>query len=235
MLPKIATVTHILKQPSTDKEIKFRPYLVKEEKILMQAKESAQVKDIFFAIKSILTACCLEKIDVDKLPIFDLESLFLQLRAVSVNNVETVMITDDEDKEMYMSKINFNEIKVIFPEPRPDSVIKIGTTLAIQMKYPSAAIYDDTNEEILKKLESGDIFDLLMECIDKIFNGDVLLKYERKELEEFLDGLDIPTYKKIKDYLLKMPRIEHEIRYKNRFGHDRIVIFKSIVDFFFFL
>jgi hypothetical protein len=236
MFPKLAMMTHMIKQESTGKELKFRPYLVKEEKILMGAKESKQVKDIFMAIKTVLSACCLEKhFDVDSLPLFDLESLFLRLRAISVNNVETVIITDDEDKEQYLSQMDFNAVKVTFPEPRIDSIIKVGPSLAIQMKYPSAAIYDESNAEIMKKINSGEIFDLILECIDKIFDGDTLLKYNKEQLIEFLDSLDIPTYKKIKDFLLNMPRIEHRIDYKNSLGHDRFVIFKSIVDFFFFL
>src|ERR1700744_3172575 len=97
-IPHTAIPTHLIKQESTGKELKFRPYLVKEEKILMGAKESKQVKDIFMSIKTILKACCLEKkVDFESMPIFDLETLFLRLRAISVANKETIQITDEED------------------------------------------------------------------------------------------------------------------------------------------
>src|SRR5574337_1439549 len=162
MFPKIATPTHLIKQESTGKELKFRPYLVKEEKILLMAKESKQVKDIFLAIKNVLGACCLEKkFDVDNLPLFDLEIMFLRLRAISVNNVETIIITDDEDGKEYLARINFDEVKIKFPEEKVSNIIKIGNDLAIQMKYPSASIYEDTNAEILNKLTNGQVFDLI--------------------------------------------------------------------------
>jgi len=233
-LPKIAVPIHLIKQESTGKELKFRPYLVKEEKILMAAKESKQVKDIFLAIKTVLAACCQEKkFDVEHLPLFDLETLFLRLRAVSVNNVETIQIIDDEDQKEYLEKIDFNSISVKWPEVKQDPVIKVGGDLAILMKYPSAAIYEEDNAEIMKKLQTGQVYELVISCIDKVFNGDVLLNLEGDALREFLDSLDIPTYKKMKDFLINMPHLEHRIEYTNSFGSKRFVTFNSIVDFFF--
>src|ERR1017187_3407989 len=102
MLPKSIFTIHLIKQPSTRKivdgvetykELKFRPYVVKEEKILMHAKESGEIKDIYTAVKQIITACCEEEIDVEKLPTFDLEYMFLRLRSASVSNIETIQIT----------------------------------------------------------------------------------------------------------------------------------------------
>jgi hypothetical protein len=232
--PKLAVPVHLIKQESTGKELKFRPYLVKEEKILMAAKESKQVKDIFLAIKTVLSACCLEKkLDVEALPLFDLETLFLRLRAVSVNNVETIQIIDDEDGKEYLEKIDFNAINVKFPETKLDPVIRIGQELAIQMKYPSASIYEEDNAQIMKKLETGQVYELVINCIDKVFNGDVLLDLKGDALREFLDSLDIPTYKKMKDFLVNMPHLEHRIEYTNSNGNKRFVVFNSIVDFFF--
>jgi hypothetical protein len=232
--PKIALPTHLIKQESTGKELKFRPYLVKEEKILMMAKESKEVKDIFMSIKTVLAACCLEKkFDVEHLPLFDLETLFLRLRAVSVSNMETILITDTEDGKQYMEKVDFNDIHVKFPEVKQDPIIKIGSDLAIQMKYPSASIYEDDNEAIMKKLETGQVYELIISCIDKIFNKDVLLDLKGEDLKEFLDTLDIPTYRKMKEFLVNMPRLDHRITYTNSLGHERFVDFNSIVDFFF--
>jgi hypothetical protein len=232
--PKLAVPICMIKQESTGKELKFRPYLVKEEKTLMMAKESGQVKDIFHAIKEVLSACCLEKkLDVNNLPLFDLETLFLRLRAESVSNIETIVITDVEDGLEYMEKVDFKTINVKFPEVKQDPVIRIGPDLAIQMKYPSAAIYDESNAEIMKKLSNGEVFELIANCIDKVFNKDVLLPLEGDKLREFLDSLDIPTYRKMKDFLVNMPRLEHRIDYKNSFGHNRFIVFNSIVDFFF--
>ncbi len=234
--PKLAQPSHMIKQESTGKEFRFRPYLVREEKLLMAAKESKQVKDIFQSIQTIVKSCCLEKkFNVEALPIFDLETFFLRLRAISVNNIETIIITDAEDKQDYYSKIDFNEIKVQFPKESISPLIKVNNEITIQMKYPSASIYEDSNAEIMLKLTNGQIFDLVVGCIDKIFNKDVLMQFTGEELREFLDGLDVPTYKKMKDFLLNMPKLEHRVEYKNNLGHDRFVLFTSIVDFFFFL
>lgn len=232
--PKIALPTHLIKQESTGKELKFRPYLVKEEKILMAAKESKQVKDIFMSIKTVLSSCCLEKkIDFETVPLFDLETLFLRLRAVSVSNMETILITDTEDGKEYMEKVDFNKINVKFPEVKQDPIIRIGGDLAIQMKYPSASIYEDDNAAIMKKLETGQVYELIINCIDKIFNKDVLLDLKGEDLKQFLDTLDIPTYRKMKDFLVNMPHLDHRITYTNSLGHERYVDFNSIVDFFF--
>jgi hypothetical protein len=232
--PKLAVPVHMIKQESTGKELKFRPYLVKEEKILMMAKETKQVKDIFLAIKSVLSACCIEKkFDVENLPLFDLETLYLRLRAISVSNIETIVITDDEDKLEYLEQIDFNAINVKFPEVKQDPLIRVGPDLVIQMKYPSASIYEDSNAVILENIKTGKVFELITSCIDKVFNGDVLLPLEGDQLREFLDSLDIPTYKKMKDFLINMPRLEHRINYVNSLGHERYVAFNSIVDFFF--
>jgi T4 bacteriophage base plate protein len=231
--PKQAISTRLIKQDSTGNDLKFRPYLVKEEKILMLAKESGEVKDIFSAIKTVLAACCQEEdFDVEKIPLFDLETLFLRLRAISVNNKETIVITDEEDGQQYLEKVDFEAIAVKFPEVEQDPIIRVGD-LAIHMKYPSAAIYNDTNSEIMKKLGNGQVFDLITSCIDKVFNGDVLLSLSGDALRDFLDSLDIPTYRKMKDYIMNMPKLEYRVNYKNSLGHDRFVVFNSIVDFFF--
>lgn len=235
-LPLIAMPTHLIKQESTGLELKFRPYLVKEEKVLMMAKESKQVKDIFLSVKSVLTACCLEKkFDAESLPLFDLETLFLRLRAASVTNVETIIITDSEDGKEYMEKVDFNAINVKWPEEKQDPIIRVNGDLAIQMKYPNASIYEDSNAEIMKKLQNGQVYDLIVGCIDKVFNKDELLPLKGQALKDFLDSLDIPTYKKMKDFLIKMPHVEHRVYYTNSLGNPRIVEFNSIVDFFFFL
>src|SRR5208283_731573 len=225
-----------IEQPSTKKILRFRPYVVKEEKILLMAKESKQINDIFNALVQIAKVCNEElNLNVDTLPIFDLEYIFAKLRAFSVTNVETAYVIDKEDGKEHPIIIDFNEIKVKFPDPPIDKVIKTSNDVTILMKYPSASIYKDTNENILKKLKSKDMFDLVLSCIDSIYKKDILLKKNKEELIEFLDNLQIPTYRKMKDFLLNMPKIEYRIEYKNSLGNNRYVQFDSIMDFFFFL
>lgn len=238
MIPKVVTPIYEIEQPSTKKKLKFRPYLVKEEKILLMAKQSEpiQINDIFNSIRQVVGACCLEKkFDATKIPTFDLEYIFLQLRAFSVNNVETLVVTDNEDKLKYNLPINFNDIKVKFPENLPAKNIDVGNGLTIVMKYPSSEIYDADNQELLDKLKKGQIFELVLQTIEGVYNNDVVLKMSKEELEKFMDGLPIPIYVKIKDFLLNMPQVYHRIEYTNSLGHLRYIAFNSITDFFFFL
>src|SRR5271166_5100598 len=131
---------HELKQPSIDKILKFNQYTVKYEKILMTAKESkgeSKLRDAFIAMSQVLDACCLEKnFKSSELPIFDFESLFLQLRAVSVTNKEIANITDNFDGKDYQCVINFDDVKVIFPEQSPEKLIKLKDGRVIELRYP---------------------------------------------------------------------------------------------------
>lgn len=234
--PKFIYPIYEIEQPSTKKNIKFRPYLVKEEKILLMAKESKQIKDAFGAVKQILKACCEETKDdfIDKMPLFDMELIFLRLRGLSVTNKEQVFITDTEDEKSYQCELDFDKIEIKWPDPIPEKIIKIGD-YAIKLAYPTASIYNVENAELVAKLKAGQLFDLIIPCIDSIYHKDTLMKLNKKELENFLDNLDIPTYKKIKDFLINMPRVECRLDYKNSLGKDRWVLFTSLMDFFFFL
>ena len=244
MVPKVVTPIYEIEQKSTKKKLKFRPYLVKEEKILLMAKQSqgdnpsapAQIGDIFTSIRQIVQSCCLEKkFSAEKLPTFDLEYIFLQLRAFSVNNIETLVVTDNEDGLKYELPLNFHDIDVKFPENPPPKNIDLGNGLSILMKYPSSEIYDGTNQEMLEKLKKGQIFQLVLQTIEGVYNNDIVLKMTKEELEEFLDTLPIPVYAKMKEFLLNMPQLYHRIEYTNSLGKLRYVSFSSIVDFFLFL
>ena len=164
-LPKIDYSMVNIKVPSLNKNYKFRPFLVKEEKLLLMARESENSEDILLAIKQVVNNCVLDKLDIDKLAVFDLEYIFLKLRSISVDNIVTLSYTDLEDKKPYEFKINLDDVKVIYPE-KIDNNIKINSKSGIVMSYPSASLYEDKEFLTLKK---DYLFELIIKCLDKLY------------------------------------------------------------------
>ena len=217
--------------PSLKKDFSFRPFLVKEEKLLLMAKESENASDILTAIKQIINNCLLDKLDVNKLALFDLEYIFLKLRSASVDNKIKVSYRDNEDDELYDFEINLDDVAVVYPE-KVDNKIKITEKTGIVMKYPSAALYDD--KEFLK-LDKDYMFELILRCVDSIYNEDELYEakdYKREDLTEFLENLDVKTFQNIQEFLVTVPKMEYKINYKNKMDHDREIVLNSLNDFF---
>lgn len=233
MLPKLPYPIHDIKVPSLDKVYKFRPFLVKEEKILLMAKESEEATDILIAIKQIITNCSLEEnLDIDELCIFDLEYIFLKLRALSVDNMIKVSYIDNEDDKVYDFEINLDDVEVVFPEEEVDNTIKIDENSGLVLNYPSASLYSDNDF-----LYSGSdhMFNLIVRCVSKIYNGDEVFEatdLQIEEIENFLDSLDLKTFNKIIDFLSNTPKIEHELSYINSLDKPRKIILRSLNDFF---
>lgn len=231
-LPKISYPTYNINIPSLKKTHKFRPFLVKEEKLLLMAKESDNPSDILTTIKQVINNCCVDKVfDIDKLAIFDLEYVFLKLRAFSVENICYVSYKDAEDEKVYDFEIDLNSVEVVFPEKISNN-IKITDKMGILMKYPSSTLYDD--KEFLS-LNKDYMFELIVRCIDKIYDGDNIYEskeYKTKELASFLESLDSKTFKEIQNFLLSTPSIKHTIKYKNSLGNERTIELNSLNDFF---
>jgi len=234
MLPKISYPTYNIKIPSLKKSFKFRPFLVKEEKILLMAKESEKGSDIFLAIKQIINNCALDNtFNVDKLAIFDLEYLFLKLRSFSVENIIKLSYRDNEDGKEYDFTVDLNDIEVKFPE-KVDNNIKISEKMGILMKYPSASLYED--EDYLN-LNKDYLFELIIRCVDKIYEDDNIFEakdYTKQEISEFLENLDSKTFIAIQEFLTSVPKMEHVLTYKNSFGNERKITLNSLNDFFTF-
>jgi hypothetical protein len=232
MLPKIEHPIFKIKIPSLKKDHSFRPFLVKEEKVLLMAKESKNNADIFAAIKQVVINCSLDKnLNIDKLAIFDLEYIFLKLRAFSVDNVVNVSYRDNEDDKVYNFEIDLNDIKVIYPAKTIDK-IEINETTGLLMKYPSASLYSD--QEFLNT-ERDHYFKLILKCVDKIYFGDEI--YEVKdvpidELENFIENLGVGIFKQVNDFLVNTPKIQHTIEYTNEKGNKREIYLNSLNDFF---
>lgn len=231
-LPKINYTIHNITIPSLKAKFNFRPFLVKEEKLLLIAKESKSPTDILMAIKQIATNCSLDKkLNINKLCIFDLEYIFLKLRAVSVDNIIKVAYKDIEDEKTYEFEVDLNKIEVSFPKDA-DNNIKIAGNTGMIMKYPPATLYDDND---FLSLENDYMFQLIVRCIDKIYDGEEVYEasnFSHKQLEDFLENLDIKTFENIQKFLLNSPKIEHKIVYENSLGTKREFTLSSLNDFF---
>lgn len=231
-LPKIDYPVNSISIPSQKKSFKFRPFLVKEEKILLMAKESSSDTDILHAIKQVVNNCAVdEKFDIDSLAIFDLEYVFLKLRCMSVDNHAKVAYKDTEDQKVYEFDINLDEIEVEIPKDL-DNKIKITDKSGIVLKYPSASLYDD--KELLNS-DKEYVFELIIRCIDKIYDGESVYEakdYKLSEIRTFMENLDVTTFEKIKEFMVKLPKMKHVIKYTNSLGNEREIELNSLNDFF---
>lgn len=231
-LPKIDYPILKIKIPSTKKEYMFRPFLVKEEKLLFMAKESNNDADIFIAIKQIVNNCCLDKkFDVDSLALFDLEYLFIKLRSFSVDSIAKISVKDREDDKVYEFDVDLESVEVSFPE-KVDNVIKINEDSGIIMRYPPASLYSD--QEFLS-LQKDQLFELIIRCIDKVYDGEEVYEskeFKKEELTEFIENLNVKIFEKVYNFLSSTPKLKHTIEYKNSLGNDRKVEMNSLNDFF---
>lgn len=231
-LPKIDYPVYKINVPSLKKDYQFRPFLVKEEKILLMAKESDSPADVLIAVKQIINNCSLDrKLDVNKLTIYDLEFVFLKLRSFSIDNTVKVSYKDNEDSKVYEFVVELDKVKIVYPE-KMDPNIKITNKSGIVMKHPSASLYED--KEFLS-VEKEQLFELIVRCIDSIYYEDQVypaINYKTEELREFLENLNIKTFEEIQKFLLNVPKMEYKIQYKNELGNDREIILNSLSDFF---
>jgi hypothetical protein len=233
MLPKINYPTYELKIPSTGKKVTFRPFLVREEKILLIAKQSEDSVDIMRAIKQVINNCCVEtNFNVNSLTIFDIEYLFLKIRANSVNNIAKVSYRDNEDQKIYNFEIDLNQLEVKFPE-NIEKNIKVTENSGILMKHPPASIFDD--KEFFKTDKDDSFYELVIKCMDKIYEEDEihdLKDYPKELIEEYLDNLDVKTYQNIVKFMENTPKLYHKVEYTNQNGKQRIIEMTTLTDFF---
>ena len=217
-LPKIATPTYELVLPSSGRKIKYRPFLVKEEKILIIALESQDQKQIANAVKSILASCILTKgTKVDKLSTFDIEYLFLNVRGKSVGEQIEVMVTcPDDGKTQVPMSINIDSIKVQKnSEHNPD--IKLDDTYTLKMRYPSLNEFIKTNFSA-EDIKVDDTFDLIASCVDQVYSEEeswTQADCTKKELTDFIESLNSAQFKEIEKFFDTMPKLTHKVKVKN--------------------
>jgi hypothetical protein len=217
-LPKIATPTYELELPSTGKTIKYRPFLVKEEKVLILALESQDVKQITLAIKSVLKDCIITKgIKVEDLPSFDIEYIFLNVRGKSVGEAIDLVVTCSDDGQTEVPvKIYVDEIKVQ-KDPDHTTEIRVDDQIVIKMKYPSLDQFiknnfDFTTQESVSTIEKS--FDIISSCIESIFTSEeawAASDVTKKELVEFIESMNAEQFKKIEKFFETMPKLSHTL------------------------
>ena len=218
-LPKIATPTYELELPNKENTIQYRPFLVKEEKLLVIALESEDTKQITTAIKAVIKACIKTKgIKVEALPTFDIEFLFLNIRGKSVGEDLDVNIICPDDKETEVKvNINLDDIKCV-KNPDHTNKIQLDDNLMMEMKYPSLDEFIKTNFDLEEKNQMDQSFNLIAQCIDKVFNADEVWATEdctKKELNEFLESMNSAQFKEIEKFFETMPKLSHTIKVLN--------------------
>ena len=235
-LPKISTPTYELVLPSSCRKIKYRPFLVKEEKILIIALESQDQKQIANSIKSILSNCILTRgTKVDKLSTFDIEYLFLNVRGKSVGEQIEVMVTcpDDEKTQVPMS-INIDSIKVEKSKDHKTD-IKLDDQYTLKMRYPSLNEFIKTNFSV-DEMKVDDTFDLIASCIDQIYSEEESWTQEdctKKEMVEFLEQLNSSQFKEIETFFETMPKLSHKVKVKNpNTGVESEIVLEGLQNFF---
>ena len=218
-LPKIATPTYELELPSTGESIQFRPFLVKEEKVLVLALESEDTKQITTAIKAVIKSCVQTKgIKVEALPTFDIEFLFLNIRGKSVGeNIEVNIICPDDETTEVPVNIDLDDIRVQKNDEHTRQ-IKIDDTLMMEMKYPSLDQFIKNNFDFENKNAMDQSFDLIASCVDKIYSEDDVWAADdctKKELKDFLEQMNSSQFKSIETFFETMPKLSHKIKVTN--------------------
>jgi len=237
-LPKINTPTYELVLPSNGKKIKYRPFLVREEKILIMAMESEDMKQITDAIVQILSDCILSKdVKVESLATFDIEYLFLNVRAKSVGETVEVNITcpDDGETRVEMS-IDIDSIKVQKNKSHKN-IIKLDDDLSMKLKYPSLEQFVENNFETAEtNSEVGQSLSMITSCVEMIYNAEESWEasdYSKKELDEFIEQLNTKQFKEIEKFFTTMPKLSHTISVKNpNTGVESEVVLEGLASFF---
>ena len=236
-LPKISTPTYELELPSTEKTIQYRPFLVREEKLLVLALESEDTKQITTAIKTVIKNCVLTKnIKVEELPTFDIEYLFLNIRGKSVGeDLEVNVICPDDEETLVPVKINIDDITVKKNEDHTKQ-IKLDDSIMMEMRYPSLEQFIKNNFDFGSSGTVEQSFDLIAACIDQVYTEEeswATSDLTKKEVVEFLDQMNSSQFKQIEKFFETMPKLSHEIEVKNpKTGIESTVVLEGLSSFF---
>ena len=234
-LPKIKHPIFELTVPSTKEQIKYRPFLVKEEKILLLAQQSKEVKDMIEAVKQIINNCVVEgSIDIDKLPSFDIEYIFLQLRANSVGQTAKLAFTDQDTNKRQEVEVDLTKVNVKWEDNHKD-IIQITDNIKMSMKYPT---YADIAALDLDKINTAEqTMKMVRMCSDKVYSGedqvDQLSDYSEQEVDEFLESLNTQNFADVQLFFETMPKLSHTIEYTIG-KKNKNYTFQGIADFFSF-
>ena len=234
-LPKINAPTYELEVPSTDEKLKYRPFLVKEEKILLIAMESGENKDIINAVKEIVMACTFNKLKLGEMPMFDVEYIFLNIRAKSVGEVSKLKLICPDDKKTTVGvNINLNDIQVQADEKHTNK-IELSDEMGIIMKYPSIDSFSKTG---ITDITASNMLDVIITCMLQIYDkgGEEVFEAKdstKKELIEFIEQLNTKQFQDIQNFFDTMPKLKHTIKVKNpKTKKESNIILNGLSDFF---
>ena len=217
-LPKLSTPTYELVVPSTNKKIKYRPFLVKEEKILLLAMETEDENQMANAVKTILSNCIqTPRFKIDNLALFDIEYIFLNIRGKSVGETVDLKITCPDDEVTTVDvQIDLDEITVEKQEDH-SNIIKMNDDVSVVMKYPSMDLFIKNNMSESSS-EVDDVFEIASMCIDQIVDGEEVYEASnssKKEINEFLEGMDTKQFLKVQKFFETMPKLSHTVSVTN--------------------
>jgi len=233
-LPILETATYELTLPSADVVVKYRPFLVKEEKVLLQALESNDDVEIKNAIKDIVSTCTFGQIDASKLPTFDLEFVFLQIRSKSVGEIANIRLRCPDDKDTYVTKeIDLSKVEVQVDDEHTNEVV-VNDKVKIIMKYPTIDTVDPKLS--VEGMKTQQVFDMITGCIHSIIDGEkehFVKDYTKEELNKFIENLDRKAFDRLNKFFETMPQLRHEIEVENpKTKVKSKIVLKGAQDFF---
>ena len=217
-LPIINAPTYEVAVPSSKEKINYRPFLVKEEKILLLALEDGSAGALNAALKQIVNNCTYEKLEVDKLATFDLEFIFLRIRAKSVGEVSTLSLLAEDDGETYVEvEIPLEKITVDFPKDHTDTV-KLTDTIGVVLKYPTYETLAEMDDLPSETSGVERVFTLMSKCVDRIFDAETVherIDFNEEELETFLNSLSPQQFADVQKFFDTMPKLQHQVKFTN--------------------
>ena len=212
-LPKLDTPTYSMTLPSTGEEIKYRPFLVKEQKLMLIAQDAKNVKETYNNLKQIIESCTFSKVDIDNSPIFDIEYMFLRVRSKSVGSKANVSIICPDDGETnQLVEVDLDEIDIQIDEEHTNKIV-ISDDITVIMKYPTLKVTTIVEED-----NASSMIDMITKCIHEIHHGETIytsVDMNDKEKKEFIESFSMQQFEKLTEFFDTMPKIRHYVKVKN--------------------
>lgn len=236
-LPKLSHPTFPLTIPSTKQKITYRPFTVKEEKLILIAQTEESIESKIDAIRKLIANCVTEDINMDSLAIFDIEYIFINLRAKSVDNILKLVVTDDEDNKKYEVEVDLNLVEVDFKD---NKTIQLNEQVGVVMRYPSFLMAQEVERAFAKVNTASDYIDsalkVFVSCIDKIYDNDTVFvagkDFNEEQAIEFISSISSMAFEKFDNFFKNIPSVTLTAKYKNSSGKEKEVKIRGISDFF---
>jgi T4 bacteriophage base plate protein len=230
-LPKIDLPIYELKLPSNDKKVKYRPFTVKEEKILLISQETKDPAQIINSVKQVVNNCLIDY-DIEDLALFDLEYLLINIRAKSIDNIVKFKIEDPDTKDEVQLELDLNNVKVERDDKHTNR-IKLNDTYTLFLKYPSIDVFFDFSTQEKPSAEKN--LEIMLSCMDRLVSEEDVYNFKdftKKEVDNFIESLHADSVKKLKEFFDTIPKIRHEIPYRNKAGEDKTFVIQGTQTFF---